>query len=510
MAPARAMRASVRAAPSTGRGAATGRGAGSATVDAGCEARTGSDTGGLGRSRVQRAAVGEGRVERDVRRRRRAVLAAWLGAGGGALEHRTGDPVRGARGLGDQREQQNGGEQRRVTREPPSPVARAAARLNSRGFLPHPPPGAGAGETSGPFPGSWFRVQRLRGPVMPVRRLLLLLLLGAPPVRAHSVTNELALGLNDSTPTSAQAANVADQLTFRFDLNEDWTLKVGAVYTYDPSSPPPKGAAFGASSAQIFSAVGRRRLGRLFTGEPVPRGVRVSGGEAARSTRCSAPRPSPPPRCSSTTRPPASARWQERASPSAEPSSSGRCSAAPVLDLSLGWTLLTTRQRVDAVVDGQGRPVSRQTLVAICRAIPNTRACQALGPYLAGGQETLNQLVANVALLHSLGPTTDVGLWASVYVYDKDPITAVPFTARASTSGFGSLDSGFPLAPLRWAISPSFQQQFGAFSVAPWYEYPRRTPPTWGRPTWSGSGCRSASGRPGRCGSPEASSGTRC
>ncbi|HSP19437.1 MAG TPA: hypothetical protein VLQ79_07985, partial [Myxococcaceae bacterium] len=88
-----------------------------------------------------------------------------------------------------------------------------------------------------------------------VRRLLLLLLLGPSPVWAHSVTNELAVGLNDSTPSSPQSANVADQLTFRFDLDDDWTLKVGAAYTLDPASDAAEGAAFGTSSAQIFSAV---------------------------------------------------------------------------------------------------------------------------------------------------------------------------------------------------------------------------------------------------------------
>lgn len=305
---------------------------------------------------------------------------------------------------------------------------------------------------------------------MPVRRLLLLLLLGAPPVRAHSVTNELALGLNDSTPSSPQAANVADQLTFRFDLDEDWTLKVGATYTYDPSSPPPEGAAFGTSSAQIFSAVGGVDWD---VSSRVNLYLDVSGSPTASQTFDSLFGTSTVPTTEVLL-------YNATSSVGVLAGASvtiggteflGAVLGGTVLDLSLGWTLLTTRQRVDAVVDGQGRPVSRQTLVALCRAIPNNRGCQALGPYLAGGEETLNQLAANVALLHSFGPATDVGFWASVYVYDKDPITAVPFTARASTSGFGSLDSGFPLAPLRWAISPSFQQQFGAFSVSPWYEY---------------------------------------
>ena len=105
-------RDAVSAARSSGRegGAATARGAGSATAEAGCEARTGSDTAVCDRGRMQDAAVGEGRAKRDVGRRGRAVLAARLGAPGGALEHRTADVLRGTGSLGHQDEQQHGGE----------------------------------------------------------------------------------------------------------------------------------------------------------------------------------------------------------------------------------------------------------------------------------------------------------------------------------------------------------------------------------------------------------------
>ncbi|MGZ6071802.1 MAG: hypothetical protein ACXWK8_11330 [Myxococcaceae bacterium] len=303
-----------------------------------------------------------------------------------------------------------------------------------------------------------------------VRRLLLVLLLGAPPVWAHSVTNELALGLNDSTPSSPRSANVADQLTFRFDLNDDWTLKVGAAYTVDPASAPAEGAAFGTSSTQIFSAVGGVDWD---VSSRVNLYLDVSGSPVAGQTFDSLFGTSTIPTTEVLL-------YNATSSVGALAGASitlggteflGTVLGGTVLDLSLGWTLLTTRQRVDAVVDGQGRPVSRQALTTLCRAIPSTRFCKGLQPYLAGGEETHDPIVATVALLHSVGPTTDLGLWGSVAFYDKDPITALPFSARVSTNGFGSLDSGFPLAPLRWAISPSFQQQLGSFSIFPWYEY---------------------------------------
>src|SRR5262245_26006165 len=91
---------------------------------------------------------------------------------------------------------------------------------------------------------------------MRVRRLLLLVLLGAGPVRAHSVSNELALGLTESSPASPHGTHLADQLTFRFDLTDDWSLKLGGTFTHDTASPAPEGAKFGTSSAQVLSIIG--------------------------------------------------------------------------------------------------------------------------------------------------------------------------------------------------------------------------------------------------------------
>jgi hypothetical protein len=112
------------------------------------------------------------------------------------------------------------------------------------------------GETFAPIPGFQGVGATLRGPVMRVRRLLLLVLLGAGPVRAHSVSNELALGLSEDSPASPHGPHVADQLTFRFDLSDDWSMKLGGTYTYDTETPPPEGGAFATSSAQVLSVVG--------------------------------------------------------------------------------------------------------------------------------------------------------------------------------------------------------------------------------------------------------------
>ena len=45
------------------------------------------------------------------------------------------------------------------------------------------------------------------------------------------------------------------------------------------------------------------------------------------------------------------------------------------------------------------------------------------------------------------------------------------FTARANAAAADSLGAGFPLAPVRWSISPNLAQRFGGWTLAPWYQY---------------------------------------
>src|SRR5262249_39852762 len=213
----------------------------------------------------------------------------------------------------------------------------------------YPPP---RGETFAPFPGSRGFVATLRGLVMRVRRLLLLVLLGAGPVRAHSVSNELALGLSQDTPASPHGPHVADQLTFRFDLSDDWTLKLGGTYTYDTATAPPEGGAFATTSAQVLSIVGGLEW------DVSPR-VTVYM-EAAGSPRASQSSDGVPTFETAGVRVPVDAlldnatssvgvlggiTWQLGGTEFL-----GTVLGGTVIDLSLGWTLLTTYQRVDGIV----------------------------------------------------------------------------------------------------------------------------------------------------------------
>jgi len=306
-----------------------------------------------------------------------------------------------------------------------------------------------------------------------VRRLLLLLLLGARPVLAHSVTNELALGLGADTPDHPHGTQVADQLTFRFDLNDDWTLKIGGAYTYDPASAPATGATFGTSSAQVVNALAgvdwdfTPRINLYLDAFVSPRSsqsfdsvVTVPIGPVV------IPVDSLLDNATSSLGMTAGATFTIGGAEFLDSVVGGT-----LLDVSAGWTLLSTQQRVGAFVDRTGKPVSRSTIEAYCRAVPRAAGCRLLAPYLRGGEDTLNQFSLGAGLLQPVGGSTQLGLAGSLYLYDKDPTTAAFFTFRAAQAATGSLGAGFPLLPPSWSVSPSLQQDVGSWSFVPWYEF---------------------------------------
>src|SRR5215831_17354946 len=291
-------------------------------------------------------------------------------------------------------------------RRDPEPRRSEGAGLSPGNAAPWllPGPTSRGTETFAPFPCSRGFVRKLRGPVMRVRRLFLLLLLGARPVWAHSVSNELALGLSEDSPESPHGTHIANQLTLRFDLDDDWTLKVGGAYTYDTEAPPPTGATFGTSSAQILNAV----AGVEWDATPrVNLYLDVSGSPRASQRFSSVVSVSVP-----TVPIPIPVTEVQLFNASSNIGALlgatftlggteflGTVIGGTALDVSVGWTLLSTQQRVDAIIDGQGRPVSRETLLAICRAVPDNRGCKLLEPYLKGGQDTLNQVSLSLSVL---------------------------------------------------------------------------------------------------------------
>ena len=343
--------------------------------------------------------------------------------------------------------------------------------MHNPGHAPTPAYPVGNGETFAPFPGSRGFVQTLRGPVMRVRRLLLLLLLGAGPVRAHSVSNEVALGLTEDSPASPHGPHVADQLTFRFDLSEDWTLKLGGTYTYDTATDPAEGAAFATSSAQVMTVVGgleadvSPRVNVYLEAAGSPKATQSFDGvltfQGAGGVKV--PYDVLLHNATSSIGVLGGVTWQVGGTEFLDTVFGGT-----IIDLSVGWTLLSTQQRVDGIVVN-GKPSTRGQLLVNCAIYP--RRCAALRPFLKGGEDSLNQVMVSLALLQPLGTTTDLGVSGSYYGYDQDPTQAAFFTARANAAAADSLGAGFPLAPVRWSISPNLSQRFGSWTLAPWYQY---------------------------------------
>jgi hypothetical protein len=309
---------------------------------------------------------------------------------------------------------------------------------------------------------------------MRVRRLPLLLLLGAAPVWAHSVSNEVALGLSESSPASPHGPHIADQLIFRFDLADDWSLKLGGMYTYDTETPPPEGGAFGTSSAQIVTVVG----GLEWDVSPRATVYLEASGSPRASQSFDAVLPIV---IAPGLEVPADVLLHNATSSVGALGGVtfvvggneflGTVLGGLVIDVSVGWTLLTTQQRVDAAIDRTGNPVNRSAVAAFCKLAPRDPRCLIIAPYLRGGEDSLNQLILSVALLQPLGASTDLGLSGSYYGYDQDPTAAVFFTARANAGAGESLGGGFPLAPVRWSISPNLAQRFGGWTLAPWYQF---------------------------------------
>src|SRR5215472_4194357 len=92
----------------------------------------------------------------------------------------------------------------------------------------------------------------MRGCWDPMRRALLALLVAAT-ARASSVSDELSVGLVQSSPADPHGTSLTDQLRAHFDIGEDWDLLVGAGFTHAWATSPPRGGHYGTSSANVGS-----------------------------------------------------------------------------------------------------------------------------------------------------------------------------------------------------------------------------------------------------------------
>src|SRR5437870_3381335 len=85
---------------------------------------------------------------------------------------------------------------------------------------------------------------------------LFLALAGLFPVaaaRAHYVADEATFGTTSPTAENPGAYYVSDKLSGAWYPKESLQLKLDALWTYDLPSPPPSGAHFATSAANIYN-----------------------------------------------------------------------------------------------------------------------------------------------------------------------------------------------------------------------------------------------------------------
>jgi hypothetical protein len=316
-------------------------------------------------------------------------------------------------------------------------------------------------------------------PPMRERRLVLLLVLvSAAVARAHSISNEVAVGLTQDTPGSPHGTNISDQLTARFDLSETLVLKMAGAFTYEESAPPPAGAYFGTSSAQVASIlVGAEwdvtpRINLYGEGVLSPRASQTF--DSTLQYRTTAGTVTDDIRLNNSTSTVGAMVGLSVMVGGVE--MAGIAFGGLLLDVNAGWTAFSTEQKLGAIYSQQTeKPVSAATIRSLCKLAVTTAqklGCAVIQPALRGGEDTLNQFRIGLGAIQPLGRHTDLALSGAYYAYDQDPAAVGFFTARATLLHLDTtLGAGMPLAPQRYTIRPQVEHRLGIVSVGLWYQF---------------------------------------
>ena len=127
--------------------------------------------------------------------------------------------------------------------------------------------------------------------------------------------------------------------------------------------------------------------------------------------------------------------------------------------LTLGATHFRSIQEITSIIDPDGQMLTLRDLDEHCAYYP---CSSGLRSALSPKSTQLTQLVLGASVLHTLEGTGDLGLSASYYVYDADP-TQLGYYALA-TLGRGNLGNGVSIAPLRYTVTPTIGDRWGALS----------------------------------------------
>src|SRR5215813_1596133 len=321
---------------------------------------------------------------------------------------------------------------------------------------------------------------------MRVRQFVLFTALMTTRAAAHSVSNEAAAGLTQDTPANPHGTNFSDQLTARFDLNDDWSLKVGGSYTHESSHPPAPGAYFPTSTAQVASLLSgidwdvTPRVNLSLDGSVSPRATQTFDAVVqytfVRPPTPTNPNPLPITLPQDVLLQNATSAYGVQLGVSVVAGGDeflGVPLGGTLIDGSVGWTHFDTEQRVQKVYsEMQQKAFSLEALKAGCSLAATAAqraACRKLAAALNGGDDSLNQIALALSVLQPIGETTTVGLTGGYFFYDKDPDTAGAFTARVTSNLGTSLGVGLPLAPQLFVLRPQVEERLGRWTVGVWY-----------------------------------------
>jgi hypothetical protein len=335
-------------------------------------------------------------------------------------------------------------------------------------------------------PPSWVQPTSVPGPPMrgfqyPMRErrlVLLLVVVCAAVARAHSISNEVAVGMTQDTLGNPHGTNISDQLTARFDLSETLVLKMAGAFTYEESAAAPAGAYFATSSAQVASIlVGAEwdvtpRINLYGEGVLSPRASQTF--DSTLQYRTAAGTVTDDILLNNATSTIGVMMGLSAMVGGLE--MEGVAFGGLLLDANVGWTAFSTEQKLGAIYSQRTeQPVSAATIRTLCKLATTTAqklSCGVLQPALQGGEDTLNQFRISLGAIQPLGRNTDLGLSGAYYAYDQDPATIGFFTARATLLHLDTtLGAGMPLAPQRYTIRPQVEQRLGLVSLGLWYQF---------------------------------------
>jgi hypothetical protein len=299
----------------------------------------------------------------------------------------------------------------------------------------------------------------------PMRLRTFALLFATVPLSAgaHSITDELAVGNQPSTPSSPSDGFVYDRLGAVFDITKHWDVRGDAMVTHDQASPPQPGAQpFGDSGGLIpFFDIG----GDWFPNDHWSLGLELDFSPASTQSN-DAP----------LILDAGTADADLRTTTSSVGGvinlgfdTAGDSNVESAGNVSVGVNHFSTAQAIRAVELGN-RTLDLNGLRLFCdsHTLPFCAALRANPADITQGRVALN-------VTETFYLDTDVGLSGAYYFYDQDPTQVGYFTVatrgRINTGSSWSWGQGLAIAPYVWTIRPDVAHRFGPVRLDLSYQY---------------------------------------